>query len=61
MKIRLLRLQKVLYDRADFISTINDIVTSIDGTHDHFDSYSGFIGYMKYHPANEILNDISIL
>ena len=61
MELRRLTMQKVQIDREDFISTINGIVASIYGSHDFFDSYSRFIGYMKYRPANEILSDLAVL
>lgn len=61
MKLRNLTIQKVQFERAEFVSTINNIAASIYGRHDLFDSYTRFIGYMKYRHVNEILGDLPVL
>ncbi len=54
-QIRLSVVRKILFDREDFVSSVNNIINSAYGTKELFGSYSSFIGYMKYQPVHKIL------
>ena len=58
-EIRRSTLQKVKFDRMDFVSTINEIIASIYGIHDFFESYSRFTGYMEYRPVKDVMNELA--
>lgn len=51
-------LDKVEFDRRDFLSTVNHIIESFFGVADLFESYTPFLGYMKYRPACEIVSGL---
>ncbi|MCP4253591.1 MAG: glycosyltransferase family 4 protein [Candidatus Scalindua sp.] len=54
-------MRKIIFDREDFVSTVNNIISSTYGINELFGSYTSFIGYMKYHPAYEILRELETL
>jgi len=58
MDIRNSVLQKIQLDRNDFVNTINEIIKSIYGVSNLFNSYSKIIGYIENRrPVSEILAD----
>ena len=60
MEIRRAALRKINFDRNDFVVTINEIVASIYGVSDLFNSCSKIIGYVEnLRPASDILGDLS--